>query len=68
VGESASTGARILPEGLERDFEEAFRAAFTVGVSRVFAVAALLAVVCAALTWFGIRAGPIGAHGKGGTD
>jgi EmrB/QacA subfamily drug resistance transporter len=67
VGESASTGARVLPEGLERHFEEAFRAAFTVGVGRVFAVAALIAVVCAVFAWFGIRPGPIAAHGKGDT-
>jgi hypothetical protein len=39
VRESASTGARILPEGMERQFEDAFRQAFTVGVARVFAVA-----------------------------
>src|SRR4029434_9907518 len=37
VRESASTGARvlperILPEGMERQFEQAFREAFTVGV------------------------------------
>jgi MFS family permease len=55
VGESASTGARVLPEGMERLFEESFRQAFTVGVTRVFAAAALLALVCAALAWFGIR-------------
>jgi EmrB/QacA subfamily drug resistance transporter len=55
VGESASTGARILPEGMERLFEDAFRQAFTVGVTRVFAAAALLALVCAVLAWFGIR-------------
>ena len=61
VGESASTGARILPEGLERQFEEAFRAAFTVGVARVFAVAALVALACLALAWFGIRPGKIRA-------
>ena len=66
VGESASTGARILPEGLENQFEEAYRAAFTVGVARVFAVAAVVALVCAVLAWFGIRPGPIGAHGKEG--
>jgi EmrB/QacA subfamily drug resistance transporter len=62
VGESASTGARVLPEGLERQFEEAFRDAFTVGVARVFAVAALVALACLALAWFGIRPGRIGAH------
>jgi MFS family permease len=55
VGESASTGARVLPEGMEHLFEEAFRQAFTVGVARVFAVAALLAVLCAALAFFMIR-------------
>jgi EmrB/QacA subfamily drug resistance transporter len=55
VRESASTGARILPEGMERQFEEAFSAAFTVGVARVFAVAALLALLCAVLAWFGLR-------------
>jgi EmrB/QacA subfamily drug resistance transporter len=55
VRESASTGARVLPEGMERQFEEAFRAAFTVGVARVFAVAALVSLACAVLAWFGIR-------------
>jgi MFS family permease len=55
VGESASTGARILPEGMERQFEQAFREAFTVGVARVFVVSAALALVCAALAWFGLR-------------
>ena len=55
VRESASTGAKILPEGMARDFEEAFRQAFTVGVARVFAVAALVAAVCAVLAWFGLR-------------
>src|SRR5262245_40262055 len=55
VGESASTGARILPEGMERQFEEAFREAFTVGVARVFAVAALVALVCGVLTWLFVR-------------
>jgi EmrB/QacA subfamily drug resistance transporter len=57
VGQSASTGAKILPEGMERLFEDSFRAAFTVGVARVFAAAALLAVVCGVLAWFGIRPG-----------
>jgi MFS family permease len=52
VGESASTGARVLPEGMEDMFEEAFRKAFTVGVARVFAAAALVALVCAALAFF----------------
>jgi MFS family permease len=56
VRESASTGARVLPEGMQRQFEEAFRTAFTVGVARVFAVAALVALACAALAWFGIPA------------
>jgi MFS family permease len=55
VRESASTGAKVLPEGMERQFEEAFRAAFTVGVARVFAVAAVVSLACAALAWFGIR-------------
>lgn len=55
VGESASTGARVLPEGMERLFEDAFREAFTVGVARVFAVAALVALACAVLAWFGLR-------------
>jgi predicted MFS family arabinose efflux permease len=69
VGESASTGARILPEGLEQQFEDAFRAAFTVGVARVFAVAAFVSLVCAALAWFGIRPGPLVARGgEGGTE
>jgi len=68
VGESASTGARVLPEGMERLFEDSFRSAFTVGVARVFAVAAAVAVVCAVLAWFGIRPGALGAHASGGTD
>ena len=55
VRESASTGARILPEGMERQFEEAFREAFTVGVARVFAVAALVALACGVLAWLGVR-------------
>jgi EmrB/QacA subfamily drug resistance transporter len=55
VRESASTGARILPEGMERQFEEAFREAFTVGVARVFAVAAVVALACAILAWLGLR-------------
>jgi predicted MFS family arabinose efflux permease len=55
VSESASTGARILPEGMERQFEEAFRQAFTVGVARVFAVGALVTLACAVLAWFGLR-------------
>lgn len=55
VRESASTGARLLPEGMEREFEDAFREAFTVGVARVFAVAAGIAGVCAVLAWVGVR-------------
>ncbi|HUL78083.1 MAG TPA: MFS transporter, partial [Vicinamibacteria bacterium] len=61
VGESASTGAKVLPEGMERLFEESFRQAFTVGVARVFAAAAVVALVCMMLAWFGVRplaAGP----------
>jgi MFS family permease len=58
VRESASTGARLLPEGMERQFEDAFRQAFTVGTARVFAVAALVALACAVLAWFGLRATP----------
>jgi EmrB/QacA subfamily drug resistance transporter len=54
VRDSVSTGARILPEGMERQFEDAFRVAFSVGVARVFAVAALIAAACAVLAWFGI--------------
>jgi MFS family permease len=65
VRDSVSTGARILPEGMERQFEEAFRAAFTVGVARVFAVAALVAVACAVLAWLGVGAGRIAAGGGG---
>ncbi|HET9314897.1 MAG TPA: MFS transporter, partial [Vicinamibacteria bacterium] len=56
VRTSASTGAKILPEGMEQQFEDAFRQAFTVGVAHVFAVAAGVALVCAVLTWFGVRA------------
>jgi hypothetical protein len=56
VGQSASTGARVLPEGMERQFEEAFREAFTVGVARIFAVAAVVAVTSMLLAWFGIPA------------
>jgi hypothetical protein len=67
VRESASTGARvlperILPEGMERQFEEAFRQAFTVGVGRVFAVAAVIALVCAGVVWMTIRARADEAH------
>ena len=55
VVESASTGARILPEGMEGQFEEAFRQAFTVGVARVFLAASLLALVCAGVAWAGVK-------------
>jgi len=65
VGESASTGAKILPEGMEDLFESSFRQAFTVGVARVFAVAALIALVCAVLAWFGVRPGPRAAARDG---
>src|SRR5262249_10614398 len=52
VTESTSTGARmLLPPGMEGQFEEAYRQAFTLGVARVFLVAALLALACAALAW-----------------
>jgi MFS family permease len=68
VGESTSTGARILPEGLEHRFEEAFREAFTVGVARVFAVAALVALACALLAWLGVGPGKIRAAGEGGDE
>ena len=63
VGESASTGARLLPEGMEDMFEDAFRRAFTVGVARVFAVAALVALVCAALAFFFIGRREAARHG-----
>jgi MFS family permease len=65
VGESASTGAKVLPEGMERLFEDSFREAFTVGVARVFAVAALVAGVCAFLAWLGIRPGRMTGAGEG---
>jgi EmrB/QacA subfamily drug resistance transporter len=65
VGESASTGAKVLPEGMEQLFEDAFRRAFTVGVARVFAAAALVAVVCALLAWLGVRPGPLRGPGEG---
>jgi EmrB/QacA subfamily drug resistance transporter len=52
VAESTSTGARMmLPPGLEGQFEEAYRQAFATGVARVFLVAALLTLACAALAW-----------------
>lgn len=52
IAESTSTGARmLLPRGLEGQFEEAYRYAFTAGVARVFLVAALLAAACAVLAW-----------------
>src|SRR5262245_15995346 len=56
VVESTSTGARILPEGMEGQFEEAFRQAFTVGVARVFLAACVLALACAAVAWVGVKA------------
>ncbi|HXK11352.1 MAG TPA: MFS transporter [Vicinamibacteria bacterium] len=62
VGESASTGAKVLPDDLRDQFEAAFRQAFAVGVARVFAVAALITAVCAVLAWFGVRPGPM--HGR----
>ena len=55
LNDSASMGAKILPEGLERQFEEAFNAAFTVGVARVFLVATGVALACLVLAWFGVR-------------
>jgi EmrB/QacA subfamily drug resistance transporter len=58
VRESASTGARVLPEGMEHQFETAFREAFTVGVARVFAVGAGVALVCAILAWLFVPARP----------
>jgi len=58
VTESASTGARILPEGMESVFEDAFREAFTVGVARVFLAAALVAAACIVLAWFGLPPRP----------
>ena len=66
VGESASTGAKVLPEGMERLFEDAFREAFTVGVARVFAAAALVALVCAVLAWFGVRPEPTPGSAESG--
>jgi len=36
-----------------------------VGVARVFAVAALIALVCAVLAWFGVRPGPRAAARDG---
>jgi len=62
VTESASTGARILPEGMEGLFEESFRQAFTVGVARVFLAAAILAAACVLLAWFGLPARPAAGH------
>ena len=46
---------KILPEGMEHLFEDAFREAFTVGVARVFAVGAVVAVACGCLAWRGLR-------------
>ena len=56
VRTAVSSGTRILPEGMEHQFEEAFRVAFTAGVARVFAVAALVAVAGALLAWLGLGA------------
>ncbi|HXY38308.1 MAG TPA: MFS transporter [Vicinamibacteria bacterium] len=64
VRESASTGAKILPEGMEQHFEAAFRASFTVGVARVFLVAALIAVACAVLAWFGLAGRGAASSGR----
>jgi hypothetical protein len=50
---------------MERQFEEAFRQAFTVGVARVFAVAAFVALACAVLAWFGLRK-PAFSRAQGG--
>lgn len=58
VRTSASTGAKILPEGMERLFEDSFREAFTVGVARVFAVGVLVAGLCAVLAAIGLRPRP----------
>ena len=57
-------GAGVLPKGMEHQFEEAFRAAFTVGVARVFAVAAVVFLECAAPAWFGIRPLTTAAQGE----
>jgi MFS family permease len=65
VRESASTGAKILPEGMERLFEEAFREAFTVGVARVFAVGAIVALLCAVLAAMGFRSRANAERGGG---
>jgi EmrB/QacA subfamily drug resistance transporter len=67
VAESTSTGARmLLPRGLEGQFEEAYRQAFAVGVARVFLVAALLALACAALAWAAVPARTARARGEPG--
>jgi hypothetical protein len=39
---------------MERLFEDAFREAFTVGVARVFAVAAVVSAACAVLAWLAL--------------
>jgi DHA2 family multidrug resistance protein-like MFS transporter len=58
VRESTSSGARILPEGMEQQFEEAYRVAFTAGVAHVFLIAAVLAAAAAVLAWFGLDRSP----------
>jgi DHA2 family multidrug resistance protein-like MFS transporter len=62
VRESASSGARILPEGMAQQFEEAYRIAFTAGVARVFLIAAVLAVVAALLAWIALPTRPVSAQ------
>jgi DHA2 family multidrug resistance protein-like MFS transporter len=58
LADQASMGAKILPEGLEKQFEESFNAAFTLGVARVFLVGAFVALACLALVLFGVRRRP----------
>jgi EmrB/QacA subfamily drug resistance transporter len=58
VRQSLGSGDHILPEGMERQFEEAFRAAFTAGVAHVFAIAALVAVGAGLVAWFAPGRGP----------
>jgi MFS family permease len=55
LADQASMGSKILPEGLERQFEEAFNAAFTLGVARVFLVGACVALACLPLVLFGVK-------------
>jgi MFS family permease len=54
--DSVTAGARVLPEGMENQFEDAFRIAFTAGVAHVFAIAALVAGAGLLLSWFGLGA------------